>query len=60
MVKHINSMEQSMIGIQEKFIELDNERVKKSICIDQLTQENILTKKTPPNYFPSKQCKLNS
>ena len=28
MVNHLNSMEQGMIGIQEKFIELENERLK--------------------------------
>ena len=27
-VKHVNSMEQSMLVIQEKFIEYDNDRVK--------------------------------
>ena len=28
MLKHVSSIEQVMIGIQEKFIELDNERLK--------------------------------
>ena len=45
MVKHVKSMEQGMIGPQEKFIESDNERVKQSIRIDQLIQENISTQR---------------
>ena len=45
MVNHVNYMEQGMIGIQEKSIALENERLKKSICIDQLIRENISTKK---------------
>ena len=28
-MKHVNYMEQGMIGIQEKFVESENERVKK-------------------------------
>ena len=44
MVKHVNYMEQGTIGLQEKFIELDNERVKQLIRIDQLIRENISTK----------------
>ena len=36
MVNRVNSMEQSVIGLQEKFIESDNDSVKKSIHIDQL------------------------
>ena len=43
-VKHVNSMEQGMVGIQEKLIESDNERVKQSISIDKLIWENISTK----------------
>ena len=34
-----------MNGLQEKYIEYDNERINKSICIDQLIWENISTKK---------------
>ena len=45
MVKHVRSMEQGMIGIQENFTELDNERLNQTILIDQLIQENILTQK---------------
>ena len=37
-VKHANSMEHGTIGVQRKFIELDNERSKQSICIDELIQ----------------------
>ena len=33
MVKHVKSMEQGMIELQEKFIESGNERVKQSISI---------------------------
>ena len=51
MVKHANYMEQGMIGFQEKFIELENYRVKQSICIDQLIRKNISTKKTSTNLF---------
>ena len=36
MVKHVKSMGHGMIGIQEKFIESENERFKQSIRIDQL------------------------
>ena len=43
MVKPVNSMEQGTIGLQDNFIELENERLKQSICIDQLIQENIST-----------------
>ena len=45
MVKNVNSMEQGMIGLQDKFIESGNDRLKKSICIDQLIRENISTQK---------------
>ena len=46
MVNNVSSMEQGMVGIQEKFIESDNDRVKQPNCIDQLIQENIPTKQT--------------
>ena len=36
MMKHVNSMEQLMIGLQEKLIESENERTNQSIFIDQL------------------------
>ena len=39
MVKHVNSMEQGMIEIQEKVIESDNEKLKQPISIDQFIQE---------------------
>ena len=39
MDNHVNSMEQGMIGPQEKFIESENDRFKQSINIDQLIQE---------------------
>ena len=45
MLKYVNSMEQGMIGLKEKFIESDNERVKQLIHIYQLMWENISTKK---------------
>ena len=45
-VEHVNYMEQGTIGIQEKFIESENERVNQSILINQLIRENISTKKT--------------
>ena len=45
MVKHVNSIEQGMIGLQDKFIESENERFKQSVRIDQLIQENISTQK---------------
>ena len=35
-VNHFKYKEQVMIGPQERFIELDNEREKQSICMDQL------------------------
>ena len=41
MVKHVNSMEQCMILLQENFIEYENEKVNQSISIYQLIQENI-------------------
>ena len=41
MVRNFNSREQGTIGLQEKFIELENQRLKQSMCIDQLIQENI-------------------
>ena len=53
MVNHINSMEQGMIGIQDNFIELEKDMVKKSVSIDQLIRENIPTKQNPhqlPHY----------
>ena len=40
-VKHVNSMRQVMIGPQDIFIESENERVKQSVCINQLIRENI-------------------
>ena len=43
-VNHVNYMGKFMIVLQEKFIGSDNERLKKSICIYQLVQENISTK----------------
>ena len=46
MVKHVKSMEQGMIGLQEKFIESKNDRLKQSISIYQMILENISTKKT--------------
>ena len=46
MVKHFNSMEQGMLGLQEKFTESENERVEQSIFIDELITENISTKQT--------------
>ena len=49
MVKHVKSMEQGMIGIQEKFIESENERVKQYISIDKLIWENISTKEPSTN-----------
>ena len=33
MVKHVNFMEQVIIGIQENIIESENESLKQSICI---------------------------
>ena len=36
MVKHVSYMEHGTIGLQEKFIEADNESLKHSIGIDQL------------------------
>ena len=61
MVKHVNSMEQVMIGIQEKFIESENERLKQEICIGQLIQENISTLKTfTPTSLSYKQCTRKS
>ena len=44
-------MEQGMIGIQDKFIESENERLKQQISIDQLIQEIISTKKTSTKLF---------
>ena len=46
MVNHVNSTEQGMIVTQEKLIESYNERLKKSICIDQLIREIISTQKS--------------
>ena len=46
MVKHVKYMEQGMIGLQEKFIESKNDRLKQSISIYQMILENISTKKT--------------
>ena len=39
-------MEQVMIGLQEKFIELDNDRVNQPNHMDQPIRENIQTKQT--------------
>ena len=50
-VKHVNSMEQGMIELQEKVIESDNERLKQPISIDQFIQEVISTKKTSTKLF---------
>ena len=53
MVNRVNSMEQDMIGIQDNFIELEKDMVKKSVSIDQLIRENIPTKQNPhqlPHY----------
>ena len=41
MVKRVNYMEQVVIRRKEKFVYSENERVKESIRIDQLIQENI-------------------
>ena len=46
MVKNFNNMEQGMVWLQEKLVELDNERMKQSISIDQLIWGNITTKQT--------------
>ena len=43
MVKHVNYMEQGMIGLHDKLFESDTERLKQSICIYKLIQENIST-----------------
>ena len=51
MVKNVNSMEQVIIGLQEKFIESENDRVKQLIGIDQLIWENISTKTISTNFF---------
>ena len=51
MVNHVNSTEKGMIGLQEKFIESENERLKQSICIYQLIPENISTKNLSTNFF---------
>ena len=50
-MKHVNSMEQGMIELQEKVIESDNERLKQPISIDQFIQEFISTKKTSTKLF---------
>ena len=50
-VNHFNSMEQVMIVLKDHFIELDNERMKQSICIDQMIRGDISTKKTSTNFF---------
>ena len=44
MVKKVNYTEKGMIRFQEKKIESENERVRQSICIDEMTWENISTK----------------
>ena len=44
-VKHVNSVEQVIIGLQENLISSDNDSLKQSICIDQLIQEKNSTKK---------------
>ena len=46
MVNHVNSMEQGIIVLQDKFIESKNERLKQSVRIDQFIQENISTQKS--------------
>ena len=46
MVKHVKYVVKIMIGIQENFIESDNYRLKQSIRIYQLIQENISTQKS--------------
>ena len=51
MVKHVNSMKQGMIQLQDKFIESENERLKQPISIDQLVQEIISTRKTSTKLF---------
>ena len=51
MVKHVKSMEQGMIELQEKVIESDIERLKQPISIDQFIQEVISTKKTSTKLF---------
>ena len=51
MVNTVKSTEQGIIVIQEKFIELENDRSKQYICIDQLIREIISTKKTSTNLF---------
>ena len=51
MVKHVSYTEQGMLGIQDKFVESENERLKQPINIDQLTRENISTKKTSTSFF---------
>ena len=43
MVKHVNYKEQGMIGIQENFIESENDILKQSIYIDELIRGNIST-----------------
>ena len=50
-LKHANSMKQGMIGLQGKFIESENERLKQSICIYQLTRENISAQNLSTNFF---------
>ena len=44
-VNYFISMEQGMIRLQDKIIELNNDRGEQSICMDQLIWENISTKK---------------
>ena len=51
MVKHVKSMEQGMIVLQEKFIESKNERVNQYIRIDKLIWENISIKEPSTNLF---------
>ena len=51
MVKHVNYMEQGMIGLQYKLIESDNERVNQQICIYQPIGEKIQQKKPSTNFF---------
>ena len=46
MANHVNSTDQGMIQLQEKFSESENGRLKQSIGIDQLTGENISTQKS--------------
>ena len=66
MVKHVNYMEQGMIGLQYKLIESDNERVNQQICIYQPIGEKNSTKMCGVNntcvqnlVYMSRKSKLN-